>query len=108
MRLPFVRPRPSAPTSAPTSTGSPTVNAAAVDLRVRIGSVELPSPVLLASGTAGYGDELAPYLDLAELGAVDTKSLASFEWAGNPPPRLSPAGIGMVNAVGLQGPGVEH
>lgn len=108
MRLPFVRPRPSVPTSAPTSTGSPTVNAADVDLRVRIGSVELPSPVLLASGTAGYGDELAPYLDLAELGAVVTKSLASFEWAGNPPPRLSPAGIGMVNAVGLQGPGVEH
>jgi dihydroorotate dehydrogenase (NAD+) catalytic subunit len=79
-----------------------------VDTRVRIGSVELPHPILLASGTAGYGDELARYLALDTLGAVVTKSLASFEWAGNPAPRLSPAGIGMLNAVGLQGPGVTH
>jgi dihydroorotate dehydrogenase (NAD+) catalytic subunit len=76
--------------------------------RVRIGSVELPSPILLASGTAGYGAELADYLDLSALGAVVTKSLAAYEWAGNPAPRLHPAGIGMLNAVGLQGPGVEH
>lgn len=80
----------------------------AVDTRVRVGSVELPHPVVLASGTAGYGDELAPYLDLAALGAVVTKSLAAFEWAGNPPPRLHPAGVGMVNAVGLQGAGIAH
>lgn len=79
-----------------------------LDTRVTIGSVELPHPVLLASGTAGYGAELAPYLDLSSLGAVVTKSLAAYEWAGNPAPRLHPAGIGMVNAVGLQGPGVEH
>lgn len=79
-----------------------------VDTRVRIGSVELPHPILLASGTAGYGDELARYLHLDTLGAVVTKSLASFEWAGNPSPRLSPAGVGMLNAVGLQGPGVAH
>lgn len=79
-----------------------------VDGRVRIGSVDLPSPILLASGTAGYGAELAAYMDLASLGAVVTKSLAAFEWAGNPAPRLHPAGIGMVNAVGLQGPGIEH
>lgn len=100
MKLPFVR--------HDASAAAPSTNAAAVDMRVRIGSVELPSPVLLASGTAGYGDELAPYLDLSGLGAVVTKSLASFEWPGNPAPRLSPAGLGMVNAVGLQGPGVEH
>lgn len=80
--------------------------AGVVDTRVTIGSVELPHPVLLASGTAGYGAELAPYLDLANLGAVVTKSLAAFEWAGNPAPRLSPAGTSMLNAVGLQGPGV--
>ena len=84
------------------------VSPASVDTRARVGSIELTSPVLLASGTAGYGDELAPYLDLASLGAVVTKSLAAYEWAGNPPPRLHPAGVGMVNAVGLQGPGVEH
>lgn len=79
-----------------------------VDGRVQIGSVDLPSPILLASGTAGYGAELAAYMDLASLGAVVTKSLAAFEWAGNPAPRLHPAGIGMVNAVGLQGPGIGH
>ncbi|MFN8023348.1 MAG: dihydroorotate dehydrogenase [Acidimicrobiales bacterium] len=80
----------------------------AVDTRVRVGSVELPSPVMLASGTAGYGAELAEFVDLAALGAVVTKSLAAYEWPGNPAPRLHPAGIGMINAVGLQGPGVEH
>ncbi len=79
-----------------------------VDTRVRVGSIELPSPVLVASGTAGYGAELAEFMDLSLLGAVVTKSLAAFEWAGNPAPRLSPAGVGMINAVGLQGPGVEH
>lgn len=82
--------------------------AVAVDTRVRVGSIELPNPVMLASGTAGYGAELGEYLDLASLGAVVTKSLAAYEWAGNPSPRLHPAGVGMINAVGLQGPGVEH
>lgn len=80
----------------------------AVDTRVRVGSIELPSPVMLASGTAGYGAELAEFMDLGALGAVVTKSLAAYEWAGNPAPRLHPAGVGMINAVGLQGPGVEH
>jgi dihydroorotate dehydrogenase (NAD+) catalytic subunit len=61
---------------------------------------------MLASGTAGHGVELAPYLDLSKLGAVVVKSLAAYEWAGNPAPRLHPAGVGMINAVGLQGPGV--
>lgn len=73
---------------------------------VRVGSLELPAPVMTASGTAGHGAELAPYFDLAALGAVVVKSLASFEWAGNPAPRVHPAGEGMLNAVGLQGPGV--
>ncbi len=83
-------------------------SSAVVDTRVRIGSIELPNPVLVASGTAGYGAELSEFMDLASLGAVVTKSLAAYEWAGNPSPRLSPAGVGMINAVGLQGPGVEH
>ena len=73
-----------------------------------IGSVELSGPVMTASGTAGYGDELAPFMDLAELGAVVTKSLAPYEWAGNPAPRVHPTPQGMMNAVGLQGPGVEY
>jgi len=79
-----------------------------VDPTVRIGSVDLAGPVLTASGTAGYGAEVAPYMDLARLGAVVTKSLAAYEWAGNPAPRLHPAGRGMLNAVGLQGPGVRR
>jgi len=79
-----------------------------VNSAVRVGSLSLPAPVMTASGTAGHGAELAPYFDLSELGAVVVKSLAAFEWAGNPAPRVHPAGVGMVNAVGLQGPGVEH
>jgi len=75
---------------------------------VRIGSLRLDNPVMTASGTAGYGTELSRYVDLGSLGAVVVKSLAAFEWPGNPAPRLSPAGSGMLNAVGLQGPGVEH
>ena len=75
---------------------------------VRVGSVELAAPVMTAAGTAGYGAELAPYFDLGEIGAVVVKSLAAFEWSGNPAPRLAPTGAGMVNAVGLQGQGVEH
>lgn len=75
---------------------------------VRVGSLELRSPVLTASGTAGHGAELAPYLDLSSLGAVVVKSLAPFEWAGNAAPRVHPAGVGMLNAVGLQGPGVQR
>lgn len=72
----------------------------------RVGSVELRNPVLTASGTAGHGAELAPYVDLAALGAVVTKSVHADPWPGNPPPRVHEAGCGMLNAVGLQGPGV--
>jgi dihydroorotate dehydrogenase (NAD+) catalytic subunit len=61
---------------------------------------------MTASGTAGYGDELAAYGDLRELGAVVTKSLAAFAWPGNPAPRVASSGEHMVNAVGLAGPGV--
>jgi dihydroorotate dehydrogenase (NAD+) catalytic subunit len=78
-----------------------------IDPTVRVGSVELAAPVMTASGTAGLGTELSSYMDLSRLGAVVTKSLAAFPWDGNPPPRLRPAGSGMLNAVGLQGPGLE-
>lgn len=77
-------------------------------MRTQIGSVTLPGPVMTASGTAGYGSELSPFMDLSLLGAVVTKSLAPYEWAGNPPPRIHPTPQGMMNAVGLQGPGVEY
>ena len=79
-----------------------------VDTRVRVGSVSLASPIMTASGTAGYGAELAPYMDLSQLGAVVTKSLAPYSWEGNPAPRVHPTPQGMINAVGLQGPGIEY
>ena len=79
-----------------------------VDLGVRVGSIELRNPIMTASGTAGYGSELAPYFDPASIGAVVTKSIAAYEWAGNPAPRVHPTPQGMINAVGLQGPGVRH
>ena len=79
-----------------------------IDVGVRVGSIDLGAPVMTASGTAGYGSELAGYLDLSALGAVVTKSLAPYEWPGNPAPRLHPTPQGMMNAVGLQGPGVRY
>ena len=71
-----------------------------------VGSVRLANPVMTASGTAGYGVELGAYGDLSALGAVVTKSLANFAWPGNPGPRVHSSGSGMLNSVGLAGPGV--
>lgn len=75
-------------------------------LPTTVGSLTFRNPVLTASGTAGHGAELAPYLDLAGLGAVVTKSVSADPWPGNPAPRVHQAIAGMLNAVGLQGPGV--
>jgi dihydroorotate dehydrogenase (NAD+) catalytic subunit len=76
------------------------------DLRTSIGSVVLPNPVMTASGTSGHGAELSPYLDLARLGAVVVKSLSAEPWPGNPPLRVHETHGGMINSVGVQGPGV--
>ena len=78
-----------------------------VDLATRVGSVALPNPVMPASGTAGYGTELGAYVDLASLGGFVTKSLAHFAWDGNPALRTHATHAGMINSVGLQGPGIE-
>lgn len=78
------------------------------ELPTVVGSVEFRNPVLTASGTAGHGAELARYVDLAGLGAVVTKSISADPWAGNPAPRVHQATAGMLNAVGLQGPGVAQ
>ena len=80
--------------------------ATGVDPSVHIGSVQLPAPVMTASGTAGHATELSVGMDLATLGAVVVKSLSAEPWAGNPAPRLLPTVAGMINSVGLQGPGV--
>ena len=77
------------------------------DLSTAVASVRLANPVMTASGTAGHGTELAAYGPLAALGAVVVKSLSAEPWPGNPAPRLHPVAAGMLNAVGLQGPGVE-
>lgn len=84
------------------------VDAAPVDMAVQVGSVKLRAPVMTASGTAGHGDELADYVDLSRLGAVVVKSLGAEPWAGNPAPRVHQTAAGMINSVGLQGPGVAR
>jgi len=81
--------------------------AATVDTSASIAGVDLVSPIVAASGTFGHGAEVLALVDPARLGALTVKSLAAFEWAGNPAPRLHAAsGGGMLNSVGLQGPGV--
>ncbi|HEV3225926.1 MAG TPA: dihydroorotate dehydrogenase [Acidimicrobiales bacterium] len=77
-----------------------------MNLATRVASVELPNPIMTASGTSGHGAELQAYFPLSRLGAVVVKSLAADAWPGNPAPRLHEAGDAMLNSVGLQGPGV--
>lgn len=77
-----------------------------VDMNVVVGTLRLPNPVMTASGTAGHSDELGSYLSLSGLGAVVVKSLGSGPWPGNPAPRVHQTPSGMLNSVGLQGPGV--
>lgn len=79
-----------------------------IDVTTKVGSQILTSPILLASGTAGYSDELADFGDLALLGAIVVKSLTWYPYPGNPAPRLMGVEAGMVNSVGLQGEGLEH
>ena len=76
-------------------------------LATSVGTVSLRSAVMTASGTAGHADELGAYGPLDQLGAVVVKSLAPDPWPGNPAPRLAPLELGMLNSVGLQGPGLE-
>lgn len=78
-----------------------------LDLSTAVGSVRLPSPVMTAAGTSGHGAELGSYLDLASLGAVVVKSLCKEPWPGNPSPRVRGVPGGMLNSVGLQGPGID-
>jgi len=79
-----------------------------VDLTTRVGPLTLPNPVIAASGTFGHGAELAALCDPAGLGAVTVKSISAFPWPGNPGLRVTEApGGGMLNSVGLAGPGVD-
>jgi dihydroorotate dehydrogenase (NAD+) catalytic subunit len=78
-----------------------------VDLRTRLGHVELPNPILTASGCAGAGRELAHYIDVARIGAIVTKSVMLAPRAGRPTPRMAETPSGMLNSIGLQGPGID-
>ncbi len=77
-------------------------------LATSVGEIALRAPVLTAAGTGGLGAELSEYGNLAELGGVVVKSLATFEWEGNPAPRVVSSGDSMINSVGLSGPGVAR
>lgn len=77
------------------------------DLATRVGSVELPTPVLMASGCAAAGREMAPFVDLGSVGGVVTKSIMASPRAGRPTPRMVETPSGMLNSIGLQGPGIE-
>jgi dihydroorotate dehydrogenase (NAD+) catalytic subunit len=81
--------------------------ASPVDMRVRVGSVELANPVMGAAGTVGHGAEFVAF-GIQGLGAVVVKSVSPEAWAGNPSPRVAGVDAGMINAVGLQNPGVAH
>ena len=76
-------------------------------LKTRIGDLELANPILLASGTCGYGTELTPFVDLGLVGGFVTKGISVKERKGNPPPRIVETPAGMLNAIGLQNVGLE-
>jgi dihydroorotate dehydrogenase (NAD+) catalytic subunit len=77
------------------------------DLRTRLGNVELPNPILTASGCASSGRELAQFIDVSRIGAIVTKSVMLAPRAGRPTPRMAETSSGMLNSIGLQGPGID-
>ena len=77
------------------------------DMSVNIAGVELKNPVMTASGTFGSGAEYSEFVDLNQLGAVVTKGVANVPWPGNPTPRIAETYGGMLNAIGLQNPGID-
>lgn len=78
-----------------------------MNTKVKIAGVELKNPVMTASGTFGSGMEYAEFVDLNKLGAVVTKGVANVPWEGNPVPRVAEVYGGMLNAIGLQNPGID-
>lgn len=78
-----------------------------MNTKVNLASVELKNPVMTASGTFGSGAEYSEFVDLNRLGAVVTKGVANVPWPGNPTPRIAEVYGGMLNAIGLQNPGID-
>ena len=79
-----------------------------IDLKIKIGSMTLPNPVLTASGTFGYGREFATLVNLHRLGGIIVKGISYEPRPGNPPPRIAETPCGMLNAIGLENVGVEQ
>ena len=78
-----------------------------MNTQVTLAGVTLKNPVMVASGTFGSGEEYSEFVDLNRLGAVVTKGVANVPWPGNPTPRVAEVRSGMLNAIGLQNPGIE-
>ena len=78
-----------------------------MNTKVNLAGVELKNPVMAASGTFGSGAEYSEFVDLNQLGAVVTKGVANVPWPGNPTPRIAETYGGMLNAIGLQNPGID-
>ncbi len=78
-----------------------------INTKVNLAGVELKNPVMTASGTFGSGAEYSEFVDLNRLGAVVTKGVANVPWPGNPTPRIAEVYGGMLNAIGLQNPGID-
>lgn len=78
------------------------------NLKVKIGKMELKNPVMTASGTAGYGEELSEFIDLSALGAIVLKGISLKPMAGNPPPRICETPCGMLNSIGLENVGLKR
>lgn len=79
-----------------------------IDLSVKIGNLELKNPVMLASGTVGYGNEISEFTDLSKIGGIVTKSVSLKPRKGNPPNRIFETSSGMLNAIGLANVGLEE
>ena len=78
-----------------------------MNTKINLAGVELKNPVMTASGTFGSGMEYSEFVDLNKLGAVVTKGVANVPWSGNPTPRIAETYGGMINAIGLQNPGID-
>ena len=78
------------------------------DLKVKIGQIELKNPVILASGTCGFGKEIKDIVDINSLGAIVTKTITLKKREGNPPPRVTETPSGMLNSIGLDNEGLKN
>lgn len=79
-----------------------------VDMQVNFAGISMKNPIIVASGTYGFGREFGQFYDLSQLGGISCKGLTFTPREGNPPPRVAETPMGMLNSVGLQNPGVDE